>query len=612
MVRTAVAGTLDETALTGGLSGQDAAHALLRRAPMAYVWNQLGSLWLFAASFLLTLTVARGLSNQNYGIFVVALTFYNSAVYLAAFGLEDAATVFVPRTLALQGQSATASVVRRLLFTRALCVALVSIGIAWGLPAVVSILAARHLPGADLLVRLTLPSGVNTLALPVAAYVASTGIMNLLNAILTALLRTRLTLLVGGLAQVANVAGVLVIIRLSSGVGGVLLTLAAIAAVASAIYVIVLAPFISGRGVAMSSRSEPETSSPPAKAPPFQPVLRLGATAWLTNLITGALLKQAAISLLQYYAVGLVAVGYFSLAFQLSHAAAFLLVAGLGGVGLAVMAAAYAGTHLSGLATAWRTVSKVQMLFAVPLLAFCTLRTSQIAVLLYGQRYTAVGPLLGIFLIFTLGQRLTGGGSHQATLYVLGRQRLAFLAQAGALALTVVLGVLLIPRPGPLSGAAGALIAVGIGQVGAEVFQLVLAWRLLNRAYPVRCAVRLCLALLPAMLLVAVWPRQLSSALSWSLVGHTPMAVMALLTPSATLSSLFDLALAGIGFLLVLLICLAITKPLDGEDRALLAGVSPRLARLLAPFAGSESMPSRHQTGSGESGARPGLPDTSV
>jgi O-antigen/teichoic acid export membrane protein len=552
---------------------------------MAYVWNQLGSFWLFAASFLLTLVIARGLSDQQYGVYAVALTFYNSAVYVAAFGLEDAATVFVPRTLALRGRLASAAIIRQLLAARLACVALVSIGIAWGLPTLVHWLISHHLHGAGVLGNVTLPRAIQFLALPVAAYVASTGVMNLLGAILTALLRTRLTLLVGGLAQVANVTGALIVTRLGTGVSGVLWILALVATVASVVYLVVLAPFLShSESGAMGDTANANVGT--SKAPSLRPVLRLGVVAWLTNLITGALLKQGAVSLLQFYAIGLVAIGYFNLAFQLSHAAAFLLVAGLGGVGLAVMAAAYAGSQRAGLSTAWRTVSKVQMLLAVPLLAFCTLRTSQIAVLLYGERYAAVGPLLTILILFTLGQRLAGGGSHQAALYVLGRQQLALWAQAGALVVTIGLGVLLIPQHGSVGGAAGALIAVGIGQVGAEVLQLVLAWRFLRRPYPVRCATRLCLALIPAMVFIALLPSHVSATAMRSLPARlpAPMELQALLTPSAALATFANLALSVVGFVAVLLVCLAIAKPLDGEDRALLASVSPRLARLLAVF----------------------------
>ena len=243
------------------------------------------------------------------------------------------------------------------------------------------------------------------------------------------------------------------------------------------------------------------------------------------------------------------------------------------------------GPQLSGLGIAWRTVSKVQILLAVPLLAFCALRTTQIAVLLYGERYAAVGPLLGLFIAFTLAQQLAGGGVHQAALYVLGRQRLALWAQAGALVVTIGLGLLLIRIAGPLGGAAGALIAIGIGQLGAQVFQLVLAWRLLRRPYPSRFALRLGVAIVlplavgralaaPAHFAAAVLPFAHGAALAGR---RAPDATRGCREPPRP-------AAGGLAFALLLVLCLAATRPLDAEDRPLLAGVNPRLARLLAPF----------------------------
>src|SRR5712691_10294848 len=75
----------------------------------------------------------------------------------------------------------------------------------------------------------------------------------------------------------------------------------------------------------------------------------------------------------------------FGLAFEMGHPAAFLFVAGLGGVGLAAMAAAYARQQMAHLATAWRTVAKLQVVLAVPLVAFCVPHADAIMGVLYGS-----------------------------------------------------------------------------------------------------------------------------------------------------------------------------------------------------------------------------------
>src|SRR5262249_34266880 len=177
--------------------------------------------------------------------------------------------------------------------------------------------------------------------------------------IFTALLRTRLTLAVNGLAQVASVVGVVLVSRLGYDVVGVIWVLAVVTWLATAFYLLRLLPLL--RLWDQEARA----------ATPFGPVLRMGGAAWLTNLISGALLKQSAVSLMQYFAVSVAAIGFFNLAFQSAHAAAFLLIAGLGGVGMAAMSVAYAGADVAGLGAAWRTVSKLQILLAGPGLAFC-------------------------------------------------------------------------------------------------------------------------------------------------------------------------------------------------------------------------------------------------
>ncbi|HKB47188.1 MAG TPA: hypothetical protein VKC57_05790, partial [Ktedonobacterales bacterium] len=127
--------------------GTPEARDLLRRAPIAYLWNQLGSLWLFVASFLLTTIAARTLGTDHYGIFAIALTFFNTAVYAAAFGLEDAATIFVPRTFAQRGRAATGALLRRLLVARGLAALAVCAAIYWAEPSLVAWLSRFSLPG---------------------------------------------------------------------------------------------------------------------------------------------------------------------------------------------------------------------------------------------------------------------------------------------------------------------------------------------------------------------------------------------------------------------------------------------------------------------------------
>jgi O-antigen/teichoic acid export membrane protein len=533
---------------------------LIRRAPMGYVWNQLGSLWLFGSSFLFTIVLTRGYAQENYGKLAVALTIYNTAIYIAAFGLEDASTVFVPRTLAEQGRDATAVLIRRTLLARLIGVGIIGLGLIWGLPLLADLLIALHLPiGRGLHNALEGTPGLDALRWPVAVYVIGTGLFNQLGAIFTALLRTRTTFVIGSLSQLANVIGAYIAIRAGASISIVLWVIAGISLMAALTYFVALAPFWAHASNTQSINS-------------FWPVLRMGGTAWITNLISSALLKQVAVSLLQAFAISYAVVGYFNLAFQLTHAAAYLLIAGLGGVGLAAMSAAYAGQNHDSLSFAWQAISKVQILLAVPLLTFCFVYAPQLATALYGSGYERVGSLMQIFLVFNIIQRLCGGGVHQAALYVLNRQQLALLTQWIGLIITIVISCILIPTKGSFGGAAGALIGVGTGQVFVEISQLIMAWKFLKNWYPVRFGVRVLLALVPPTAVIWIWK---------------PSSVIRLphyLGPITIPISLSEVTVAITIFIIVLVGALAFSKPVERKDLTLLAGLNPRLGPILAPF----------------------------
>ncbi len=542
------------------------AKELLRKAPMSYVWNQIASFWLFGSSFIFTILLTHGLSPSDYGNLGSALTIYNTGVYIAAFGLEDATTVFVPRIYSEHGKAAAAVIVRRTLITRLIMLALVSAGMLAGVPLLAHELQILHIPGTENLQNITLVPGLNALAAPVVFYIIGTGFMNVFAAVYTSIMRTRLTFLVGSLSQLGVIAATFAAIRMFHDIGMILWAIGGVTFVTALVYFLLMLPLL---------LTKPDPKEAPQK---FTPVLQMGWTAWLTNLINGALLKQVAIGLLQAFLFSSVVVGYFNLAFQLSHAAAYLLVAGLGGVGMAAMAASYAEKDIAALAFAWRAVSKVQVLLAVPLLGFCFIYAQQIAVVLYGAQYANVGYLMQIFLLFNIIQRLGGGGSNQAALFVVGKQRLSLWTQWIGLLMTIGLGIWIVPNGGPnFGGAAGALIAVGAGQVFSEITQLILSAYYLKRIYPIRFSVKVLLALTPPMLITYFLrpSRYLKLAISAGFI-HIP-------------GSLLEIIAAILIFTLVLIVCLAIVKPIEMDDITMLSQVNPKLHPVLSPFASGKA-----------------------
>ncbi|HTK06332.1 MAG TPA: hypothetical protein VL485_04120, partial [Ktedonobacteraceae bacterium] len=139
--------------------GEVGAQNLLKRTPHSYLFNQIYGFWFFISWFLLTVIITHEVSTAQYGFFAVALTAYNTILYIVAFGLEDATTTYIPRIFAEHGQGAAAHLIRRLLGIR-LLVLLVSVAvIIFGMPVIASIFALLPFPeGKDIANTLRSPA----------------------------------------------------------------------------------------------------------------------------------------------------------------------------------------------------------------------------------------------------------------------------------------------------------------------------------------------------------------------------------------------------------------------------------------------------------------------
>ena len=519
--------------------GEDEARLLLKRTPTSYLLNQFYGLWVFISLFLITVIVTRKLTVAEYGVYAVAMTAFNTIAYIAALGLEDAMTTYLPRIFSEHGRAAGAALIRRLLLLRTVILA-VSLGIMlFAMPTLAFLIAAIPIKGAaQVAVGLRDPTLLSHIA-PIAFYVLGNGITSLVTAVCASLMRMRLVFIAGGLAQCVLLVCTFIVLQLGLGTNGVLWLFAATSLLTAVAFLIWLLPLLFARGATYIQ--------------PLKPVIQLGISAWLTNLVSGALLKQTLIILLGFFAVSIVEIGYFNLSAQLAHAASLLLVSGFGGVEGATLAAAFVGRNFDRLARSWQTLIKIETLLAAPVLVFCLFNAQNIALALYGTNYSAVGSLLAIFLFFNLLARVLGTTVHQYALYVTGKPRLVVLCQWLGLLAVIGLGIALIPRWGP----AGALVADGLAQMVIGTLMLVFLWNALPRKYPFSFTWRLLLGLSIAALPGILW--------------HP--------------SSRFLIGVSGCIFLVLCLGLLLIIKPLNDEDVTMAALMNTRIARLLRPFA---------------------------
>ncbi len=525
--------------------GEDEARYLLKRTPGSYLINQAYGLWFLISLFLLTIILTRKVSTDQYGIYAITQTAYNTILYIVAFGMEDATTTYVPRIFAEHGQASAASLVRRLLLWRVLTLAVVVGILLFGMPTVASLIAAIPISGAASVAASLRDPELLSHITPVAIYVLGSSIGSLLTAVCAALMRMRIVFVISGLTQVVVLGISFIVLQLGWGINSVLWTLALCSTLNAVAFIIWQAPFIFTRGATFRQ--------------PLLPLIKLGLSAWQTNLIQGALLKQISVILLGVFTLSTlqarINTGYFNLSFQLADGANLLLVAGFGGVGGAALAAAFVGQNYERLSRSWQALIKIETLLAAPGLIFCLFNSSNIVHALYGSKYDTVGPLFAIFLLFNVFVRVLGSTVHQYALYVTGKARLVVLSQWVGLMGVIAFGVLLIPG----YGAAGALIADGISRLLSGALMLIFLWNALPHKYPLGFSLRFLLALTIAVLPGLLW--------------HPTSRVL--------------LVVSGVLFLVLCAALLLLIKPLTDEDITMLGGLNPRVARYLKLFAHS-------------------------
>lgn len=521
--------------------GEAGARHLLKRTPNSYLLNQAYGLWVYISLFLLTILLTHKLSRDDYGLYAVAATAFNTIAYIMAFGLEDATTTFVPRLLAEHGQATAAALVRRLLAIRVgtllLCMAI----LLFSLPTLASFFASIPTPlTASMAAGLRSP-GVQMHSAPIAFWVLANGLFSLLNAVYAAVMRMKIVFVVGSLGQCALLGLGFVTLQLGLGIDGVLWLQGIITFLGAIIFALWQAPLIFTRGASYHQ--------------PLGPVFRLGISAWFTNLVSGALLKQISVILLLYFGATLAQQADFNASFQLTDGANLLLVSGFGGVGVSALAAAFVGMNYHRLSRTWQTLIKIETLLSVPGLIFCLFNAHNIVLALYGAKYEPAGQLFAIFLSLNLVVRMLGMTIHQSTLYVLGKSRFVVIAQWAGLIVIIGPGFYLTSLWGP----AGALVADGLARLITCGLMLIFLWKDLPTKYPLTFSLRLLLAAALAAIPVLVFRP-----------ASKPMLVV-----------------FGLVFILLSALMLAVIRPLTQADIEMLREVKPGVVPYLKWFARS-------------------------
>src|SRR5438477_3000772 len=75
--------------------GEGEARRLLQRTPGNYLLNQVYGFWFLISLFLLTIIITRKVPTEEYGVYAITQTAYNTILYIFAFGMEDTTTTYV-------------------------------------------------------------------------------------------------------------------------------------------------------------------------------------------------------------------------------------------------------------------------------------------------------------------------------------------------------------------------------------------------------------------------------------------------------------------------------------------------------------------------------------
>ncbi len=518
--------------------GEKGARFLLKRTPSNYLLNQVYGLWVFAVLFILTLIMTRKVSVVEYGVYAIASAAFNTIAYIVSFGLEDATTTFVPRVLTEHGRAAAALLVRRLLSLR-LVTLIITVGIMlFTLPLLAILIASIPVSGSAGIAAGLRNPGLLAHITPIAFWVLGNGIASLFIAIYASEMRMRIVFIIGSTAHALLLVFSFITLQLGWGIDSVLWLQAICSLLDAALFMLWQTPLLLTKGATYKQS--------------MQPVMRVGISAWITNLISGALLKQVSIILLAYFAVSVAQIAYFNLSFQLADAASLLLVSGFGGVAGSALAAAFVGRNYERLSRTWQALIKVETLLSTPILVFCLFNAQAIVHLLYGSNYDPVGSLLAIFLFFNIIVRVLGTTIHQSTLYVIGKPRLVALGQFVGLIAAILFGIALISHWGP----AGALVADGISKIIMGCLLLSFLWRDLSEKYPLGFTLRMLLALTIAALPGIVW--------------HP--------------SGRFSLVIAGVVFLVLSFGLLLVIKPLNTGDLEMVGEANTWMVKYLRWF----------------------------
>ncbi len=498
---------------------------LTRRVAAGAGWAQVSRLAEVFTSLALSLLLVRALGPNSYGQYTFLVNAATFAAIALSLGFPDTVMRFVSSLLAQGAVTQVRFVVRRLVLVR---LAIYAAG--------VLALFLFHGPAAR---ALHLPL-VDRYWAAMVALLVSQGAIEFTTSYAYALLHSRDVAVARTVGQVLALAffGAMVWLGLSNPVTATLTVVISYLAATGIL-------LFRGLGQMLLAGSAAKTA--------FTPIAGFAVAAWGASLFNLGLAGQIDVILLGALRSDAAQIAFYSVA-TLIFVKLGILLSGWAGTAISSFAELHTRRGPEEVRRFFGVYIRVHLLLALVVYPPLILLAGVITRRLFGPAYASAAGLMAVYGGFWLVSSFLAAGIPLSSMLALGSQRQALAIRATTGVLNVLLDVLLIP---PL-GALGAIIATGTANLLAHISDFVVAARQVRAQYPWQFALRVgaasAIASAPGLL---IRPRSLGGAF----------------------------AIACTYFFLFVAV-LFVVRPLKSRDQVLLASVSPKAARLVAPFVG--------------------------
>jgi len=413
----------------------------------AVLWNHLNKITGYLFDFLLSVVLARGLGDYQFGIYSELWNFVFLFSLVCTLGVDTAINVFLPKVAGQPG------IISRYLRTTLAVFGLISL----------SAIVLLNLSSGIIGHLVHSPELVELLKIT-AFYIVLFGFLIIAQMILLSFFAARFLFWANSILKAGTVIISFLIIERGGDLKQVILGMIAINFVVAAFY------FIRALGY---FRPRPD----PVKIGPFYKLSLVAGGTQFVNYILG---RYFDIFLLGYFAISKQEIGYYNIAFSITMAMHYFFSSGFGGIITASFSKFEQEKRPERISQGWQQVTRVCVFFTLPVFIFVIFNAEQLIRMIYSAAYQPSAFLLQVFACFYLISVVLGSGANSSILYAIRKENIVLYLRIGWGLVNVVLDLLFIPYWGPL----GAIGATGIATVGIIGMEYIFANKYVGLKFP--------------------------------------------------------------------------------------------------------------------------------